>query len=101
MHADHGSCTLAIEVQVADVVFFCCAFEALRIVGIERTRQAVFSIVGDPQSVVEIFGLNNCQHGSKDLFLGNAGLWINIGDDGWLDEVDGAKMLSSCEQPTI
>ena len=101
MDADEGACRLAIEVQVADVELLLGTGYALCIVREERTRQAKLGIIGDVQRVVKVSGFDEGQDGAKDFFLRDTCMWVNIGDDGWLNKVAGAGMSTAEDKASL
>src|SRR5260370_791318 len=50
------------------------------------------------QRLVEVFCFNDCQYGSKDFFLGNARMWVYIGEYSWLDKVARPVMTSTSRE---
>src|SRR5262249_6546316 len=76
----------AIDVQIADVEFAFRALDAFAIAGIEGAGQTVVGVVGDRERVVNVFGFDDGDHRSEDLFLGDAGFRVNVGYDRWRNE---------------
>ena len=98
MRADHGAGALAIQVKIANVEEAAGPFEPCPIQRIDGSGEAVVAIVDQFQSVVEVARSGDRKHGSEDLFLEDAGLAIDIGDDGGLDEVSVAGSAAAGEQ---
>src|SRR5713226_9376165 len=82
MRADHGSCALAIQVEVADVELLPSAVELLTRVRVDGSRQPVFGIVGNLQGLVEAVGLDDGKHRPEYLLLRDASRGSHVRDDG-------------------
>src|SRR5215831_11393730 len=63
--------------------------------GVKRAGQPILGVIGDMQGIVEVFGFDYCQHGSEDLFLGDARMGVYVSDYGWFDEVAWAMMTAT------
>src|SRR5689334_17397634 len=81
MHVNISACAFAIEIQIADVEILSRLFQMTAIVGIERPGQSKLRIVGNFQSVGEIFGPKGCQHWPEYLFLRDSRHRVNIAYD--------------------
>src|SRR5579885_3573931 len=99
--ADERAGTLAIEVEVADVEVLFGLLDAFRVGRVERAGQAVFGLVGDVHGILEVPRFDEGQHGTEDLFLGDARVRVDIGYDGWLEEVAGAVMAAACHEAAL
>ena len=88
VRADHRARALAVEVQVADEEPLARLLELVagcsrRPRRSGRTAESFASC----ERVVEVVGLRDREHRAEDLFLEDAGLGVDVGDDGRLDEV--------------
>src|SRR5262249_31183589 len=81
MHVHHRAGAFAVDIKIADVEFAFRAFDALAVARIERAGQTVDRVVGDLERVVNVFGFDDGEHGTEDLFLREARFRIDIGDD--------------------
>ena len=69
MGAHHGSRTLAVDVEIADVEIAHGAVDLVARLGVNRAGEAEFGIVGDFERVVEAAGFDHHQHRAEDFFL--------------------------------
>src|SRR5258706_6278209 len=69
MDANKGAGAFAIEIEITDVKFTARVFQPGFVGRIDRARQAELRVIGYPQSVVIVVGLNHGEDGTKDLFL--------------------------------
>jgi len=95
VRADHSAGAFAVDVQVADVKGVFGFFDPVAVPGPHRAGEAVFSGIGDGQSLVEMFRLDHRQHRSKDLLLIQAGAGLDVGKDGGLYKIAVARGLGA------
>src|SRR5712691_2052290 len=98
MDAYQRTCAFTVEVQVAYKVLLFSAFDALGVLRVERTCQSILGIVGNTHGVVKVFRFDYGQHWPKDLFLGDACMWVYIRNHRRLDEVARPVMSSAGHQ---
>src|SRR5437763_3050393 len=86
VRADERARALAVEVEVADVELAARALQLLAVVRVDRARQSVLRVVGDPKRVVEVIRTDAGEDGAKNLLLLDAVAGFYVGDDCRLDE---------------
>src|SRR5262245_38279019 len=87
MYADHRAGTLPVEVQIADVEFPPCLFQAGAVSAIHRSSQAKLGAVGDVDGIVIILRPDHRQYRPEDFLLGDARVRRYVAKDRRLDEV--------------
>src|SRR5579864_4415082 len=87
MCPNHCACRFAIEIEVAHVKVPAGSLKLIASAGINAAREAKLGIVGDRQSVFEVLGFDDSEHGAEDLFLRNARFAIDVDEYRWLEEV--------------
>jgi len=97
VRAHHGASAFAVQIQIANVKGFFGLLNLAFVFGIDRTRQSKFCIVRNLESFVKVFGFDDRQHRPKDLFLRDAGLRADIGDNCRLHEVAVARGAPAAE----
>ena len=102
MRAHHGAGALAVQVEVAAVEVFAGFLQVLAAGGIDRAGEAVLGGVGDLERVVEVLGADDGGDGAEDFLLRDAGLGVNVGEDGGGDEVTGGVVgFAAGHQPAF
>src|SRR5438445_11977291 len=104
MRSNDGACTLAIDVEIADVEFAFCHSDLLARAGIDRAGESKLGVIGDLEAVFEISRFDHRQHWTEDFFLLKLGLRLNVCDHRWLDKVAFAGVgspLASGNQPAF
>ena len=85
MRSDHRAGALAVEIQVADVELHEGSVELSGGVGVKGSGQTVLGVIGNRERIIEVPRFDYGKYRAKDLFLGNAGRWCNIGKYGGLN----------------
>src|SRR3712207_7942960 len=65
LDADEGASDAAIEVDVASLELPACAPEVVAVFGVDAACEAVGTVVGDAEGIVEVAGLYNGEDGAE------------------------------------
>src|SRR4029077_4733945 len=76
----------SIDVSDAGLKVADCRKCLVHVLRVQRRRQAVFDVIGDRDGIFEIVAGDDRNHGPENLFLRNAHLGIDLGENSGLEE---------------
>lgn len=85
--ANHRAGAFAIDVEVADKELVAGALNVFRVGGVDSAGEAVFTVVGQLEGVLEVAGFGDTKDRAKDLFLEYSIVVLDVGNDGGLYEM--------------
>src|SRR5215471_19088273 len=92
MRADHGARGLAVDVEVTNVEVTHGTFDLVPRPGVDGAGESELGVVGDVERVFEVAGFDHRKDGPEDLFLRDARVGHDVGDDGGLDVISTVRI---------
>src|SRR6185503_17102782 len=84
---DFGADGRGIDVKYSGVHRLHRPERAVDVLGVDRSRQAVFYAVADLDGFIQVAAGDDAQHGAENLFLRDTHAWRDVGEYSGLDEI--------------